>query len=50
MIGRDDACVQQWLERSTPRKLDEDNRLRMAMALDVDEVSLGVRMPWRPMT
>ena len=48
MIGRNDAFVQQWLERGTPRKLDEDDRLRMAMALDVDEVSLGARMPWRP--
>ena len=50
LIGRNDAFVQQWLERGTPRKLDEDDRLRMAMALDVDEVSLGARMPWRPVT
>lgn len=48
LIGRNDAFVQQWLERGTPRKLDEDDRLRMAMALDVDEVQLGARMPWRP--
>ncbi|MBW6522383.1 hypothetical protein KZ810_02630 [Sphingomonas sp. RHCKR47] len=48
LIGRHDAFVQQWLVRRSPRKLDEDDRLRMAMALDVDEVSLGARMPWRP--
>jgi len=48
MIGRNEAFVQQWLERGTPRKLAEDDRLRLAMALDIDEVALGARMPWRP--
>ena len=48
LIGRNDAYVQQFIKRGTPRRLPEDERLRLAMALDIDERELGARDPWSP--
>ncbi|SFP98495.1 hypothetical protein [Sphingomonas rubra] len=48
MAGRDLEYVEQYVERGTPRKLPEEERRLIAMALDVDEMLLGARMPWRP--
>ena len=48
MAGRNVAYVQQYVERGSPRKLPEDERRLIAMALDVDETLLGARMPWMP--
>lgn len=48
MLGRNDAWLQQFMQRGTPRKLPEDDRRLLAMALDLDECELGARMPYRP--
>lgn len=48
MIGRNAAYLQQYLERGSPARLDEDDRLRLAMFLDIDERQLGARDPWKP--
>ncbi|WP_143090114.1 hypothetical protein [Sphingomonas rubra] len=48
MAGRNAAYMQQFMERGSPRKLPEDERRLIAIALDVDETLLGARMPWRP--
>lgn len=47
-IGRNPAFLHQYLARGTPRRLGEDERLRLAMLLDLDERELGARDPWRP--
>jgi len=47
-IGRNPAYLQQYLTRRSPRRLGEDERLRLAMLLDVDERELGAREPWSP--
>jgi transcriptional regulator with XRE-family HTH domain len=47
-IGRNAAYVQQFVERGTPRRLDDLDRLHIAMALNIDERELGARDPWRP--
>lgn len=48
MIGRNAAYLQQFIKRGSPRRLPEEERLRLAMALDVDERELGAREPWVP--
>lgn len=47
-IGRNAAYLQQYLTRGSPRVLPEQDRLHLAMALNVDERLLGARDPWRP--
>jgi cyanate lyase len=48
MIGRNAAYVQQFVDRGSPRRLPEDERRLLAMALDLDERKLGARDPWTP--
>lgn len=48
LIGRNEAYLQQFIRRGTPRRLPEEERLRLAMALDIDERQLGARDPWSP--
>lgn len=48
MIGRNDAYLQQFVKRGTPRRLPEQERLHLAIALNVDERELGARDPWSP--
>lgn len=48
MIGRNPAYLQQFIRRGSPRRLPEEERLRLAIALDVDERELGARDPWSP--
>ncbi|MFC0305272.1 hypothetical protein ACFSTI_19785 [Rhizorhabdus histidinilytica] len=48
MIGRNDAYLQQFVKRGTPRRLPEQERLHLAIALNVDERELGARDPWAP--
>ncbi len=48
MIGRNPAYLQQFIKRGTPRRLPEDERLRLAIALHIDERELGARDPWAP--
>lgn len=48
LIGRNDAYLHQFVTRGTPRRLPEDERLRLAMVLNVDERRLGARDPWSP--
>ncbi|WP_342657150.1 hypothetical protein NPJ82_09350 [Sphingomonas sp. NY01] len=47
-IGRNDAYLQQYVARGTPRRLPEDERRKLAMILQVDERLLGARDPWSP--
>lgn len=48
LIGRNPAYMQQFVRRGSPRRLPEEERLRLAMALDIDERELGARDPWSP--
>ncbi len=48
LAGRNVAYLQQFVGRGTPRRLPEDVRLHVAMALDLDETTIGTRMPWMP--
>lgn len=47
-IGRNAAYLQRFVGRGTPRCLPEEERLHLAMALNIDERELGAREPWRP--
>jgi len=47
-IGKNAAYLQQWIRRGSPRELPEQQRLKLAMALNVDEHLLGARDPWSP--
>ena len=47
-IGKNAAYLQQWVRRGTPRELPEQERLNLAMALNIDERLLGARDPWSP--
>lgn len=49
LIGRNEAYLQQFVKRGTPRRLPEDERLALAIALNVDERQLGARDPWTPL-
>jgi hypothetical protein len=48
LIGRNAAYLQQFVNRGTPRRLDEDDRLVLAKFFNVDERELGAREPWKP--
>ena len=48
LAGRNVAYLQQFVRRGTPRRLLEDVRLHVAMALDLDETAIGASMPWMP--
>jgi transposase-like protein len=48
MIGRNAAYLQQYVERGSPRRLGEDDRLALAQHFMVDERELGAREPWAP--
>ena len=48
IIGRNDAYLQQFVRRGTPKRLPEDARLKLAYYLNVDERQLGARDPWMP--
>jgi hypothetical protein len=48
LSGRNDGYLQQFVSRGTPRRLPDDVRLHVAMALDLDETTIGARMPWMP--
>lgn len=41
MLGRNAAYIQQYIKRGSPRKLDEDDRAKLAAFLDVPESLLG---------
>ena len=41
MLGRNAAYIQQFIKRGTPRKLDQEDRLRLASFYGVDEQLLG---------
>lgn len=41
MLGRNPAYIQQFIKRGTPRKLDEDDRRRLARYFGVEEAVLG---------
>lgn len=45
---RNDAYLQQFVKRGTPKHLPEDVRLFLAMFFQIDERRLGARDPWRP--
>lgn len=48
MIRRNDAYLQQFVKRGTPKRLAEEDRLMLAKLFRVDERVLGAREPWRP--
>ena len=47
-IGRDATYLGRFVQAGCPRRLDELDRLNIAMALQVDERALGARAPWSP--
>lgn len=48
-IGRNAAYLQQFVQRGTPRVLQDTDRLHLAIALGIDERELGARDPWSPL-
>ena len=48
LIGRNAAYLQQFVMRGSPKRLADDDRLRLAKFLNVDERLLGARDPWQP--
>lgn len=47
-IGRNQAYLQQFIARGSPRRLPETERRHLAMTLNIDERLLGARDPWSP--
>lgn len=47
-LGRNDAYLQQFITRGSPRRLNEDDRRMLARYYGIDERQLGARDPWRP--
>lgn len=47
-LGRNDAYLQQFITRGSPRRLHEDDRRKLARYFGIDERQLGARDPWRP--
>lgn len=47
-LGRNDAWLQQYLRRGSPRVLPEAERRILARELDLDERLLGALDPWQP--
>lgn len=48
LAGRTVAYLQQFVSRGSPRRLPDDVRLHIAVALDLDETLIGARLPWMP--
>ncbi|WP_242095401.1 hypothetical protein [Sphingomonas sp. CROZ-RG-20F-R02-07] len=48
LLGRNAAYLQQHVARGAPKRLDPDDRRRLAIYLEVDERELGARDPWVP--
>lgn len=48
LIGRNVAYLHQFVNRGTPERLDEADRLVLAQHFQVDERRLGAREPWTP--
>jgi len=48
VLGRNSAYVHQYVDRGSPRVLHEDDRLKLAQLLSIDERELGARNPWMP--
>ena len=48
LLGRNEAYLQQFVARGTPRRLAEDDRLFLAKRFLIDERELGARDPWSP--
>jgi hypothetical protein len=46
--NRNEAYLQQFVRRGTPKELPEDVRLFLAMCFEIDERRLGARDPWQP--
>ncbi|WP_374648739.1 hypothetical protein [Rhizorhabdus sp.] len=47
-LGKNEAYLQQFIKRGTPRRLPEEERLKLAQILWIDERLLGAREPWSP--
>lgn len=48
MLGKNPAYIQQYIKRGTPRKLDEEDRRKLAEFYAVDEQLLGASIPAAP--
>ncbi|MEP2101285.1 MAG: S24 family peptidase [Parasphingorhabdus sp.] len=45
MLGKNPAYIQQYIKRGTPRKLDEEDRRKLAEFYAIDEQLLGANIP-----
>ena len=45
-IGRNASYLDQWVHRRLPKRLPDNDRLHLAIALNIDERLLGARDPW----
>ncbi len=45
LLGRNAAYIQQFIRRGVPRKLDEEDRTRLARYFGIDEALLGAPVP-----
>ena len=48
MIGRNEAYLQRFVARGSPKRLPETERRYLATVLEIDERELGARDPWTP--
>lgn len=48
IIGRNRAYLGQYLDRGSPRRLDDLDRRNLAIYLEIDECRLGARLPYMP--
>ena len=48
LIGRNENYLEHFMRHGTPKRLHEDDRLKLAMFFGVDERELGARDPWTP--
>ncbi len=48
LVGKNASYLQQFVTRGSPKRLGEDERLRLAQFFGIDERELGAREPWTP--
>ncbi|GAA0486711.1 hypothetical protein GCM10009096_31900 [Parasphingorhabdus litoris] len=48
MLGKNPAYIQQYIKRGTPKKLDEEDRRKLAEFYAIDEQLLGANIPAAP--
>lgn len=48
LVGKNSSYLQQFITKGSPKRLGEDERLKLARFFGIDERELGAREPWQP--